>query len=201
LICGMPMAAVAQESDLSDQLPEGRGKSYVQALCTSCHGLGITVSQRMSLQGWESSVYDMVGRISAGMDQEAEIIAQYLAEHFGLEPVTSHGEAPIQTVKDSPIRVYQQVLFNFTTETTEEQKKVVLESGREVLANISVVMSVLFGRVAPGNSEFQYGFMTGFASEADLQECRAHPEYKRWVQETYRPLISTSSVMDIVAVK
>ena len=59
------MASLAQsgsDADLAAQLPDGEGKGYVQTICTSCHGLGMIVYQRKTLQGWEATVWDMVGK-------------------------------------------------------------------------------------------------------------------------------------------
>ncbi len=55
-----PAAAPAQD-DLAAKLPNGEGKGYVQTICTSCHGLGLIVYQRKTLQGWEATVWDMLG--------------------------------------------------------------------------------------------------------------------------------------------
>ncbi len=201
-IFGFSIAASAQTS--SAELPDGEGKGYVQTLCTSCHGLGLTLYQRKTLQGWEATVYDMLGRISGGMDREAEIISKYLAMHFAPETSTVPAHQPTPDVGESEstgsqIQIFHQVLFEFQPQVSEEQKKAVLESGKKMLESIPEVASVVVGKVTRGSSDFSYGLVTGFKSEEDLQTYRSHPEHSKWLEEIYRPAISSSLVTDIVA--
>ena len=196
------LAASPQTS--SAQLPDGEGKGYVQTLCTSCHGLGPVLSQRKTLLGWEASVYDMLGRISGGMDREADIISKYLAMHFAAETSTvpAHQETPDVDASESTgsrIQIFHQVLFEFQPQVSEEQKKAVLESGKKMLESIPEVATVVVGKVSRGSSDFSYGLVTGFKSEEDLQTYRSHPEHRKWLEEIYRPAISSSLVTDIVA--
>ncbi|MCZ6879352.1 MAG: Dabb family protein [Acidobacteria bacterium] len=196
------LAASPQTS--SAQLPDGEGKGYVLTLCTSCHGLGQVLSQRKTLLGWEASVYDMLGRISGGMDREADIISKYLAMHFAAETSTvpAHQQTPDVGESESTgfrIQIFHQVLFEFQPQVSEEQKKAVLESGKKMLESIPEVATVLVGKVSRGSSDFSYGLVTGFKSEEDLQTYRSHPEHRKWLEEIYRPAISSSLVTDIVA--
>lgn len=191
-------------TELSDQLPEGEGKGYLQTLCTSCHGLGLTVSQRKTPEGWEASVYDMLGRISAGLDREADIISRYLADHFAIEAATSVDEIEPALVGASlnpglQIQIVRQVLFKFKPEISEEEKKAVLESGRRMLESISQVAVVVVGKVAQEHLEFSYGLVTGFESAQDLEAYRSHPEHSRWLREVYQPVVLKSLITDIVA--
>jgi len=193
-------------TELSDQLPEGEGKGYVETLCTSCHGLGLTVSQRKTPEGWEASVYDMLGRISAGLDREADIISRYLAEHFAIEAATSADEIEPAVVGASlnsglRIQVVHQVLFKFKPEISEEEKKAVLESGRRMLESIPQVAVLVIGKVAQEDLEFSYGLVSGFESAEDLEVYRSHLEHRRWLQEVYRPVVLKSLVTDIVAIE
>ncbi len=193
-------------TELSDQLPEGEGKGYVETLCTSCHGLGLTVSQRKTPEGWEASVYDMLGRISAGLDREADIIWRYLADHFAIEAATSADEIEPAVVGASlnpglRIQVVHQVLFKFKPEISEEEKKAVLESGRRMLESIPQVAALVIGKVAQEDLEFSYGLVSGFESVEDLEVYRSHLEHRRWLQEVYRPVVLKSLVTDIVAIE
>lgn len=82
-------------SDLSVWLPDGAGKKHVETLCTGCHDLERIVNQRKSLEAWQATVSDMLGRLSPGMedipgrDEETVIISQYLADHFGVVASTT----------------------------------------------------------------------------------------------------------------
>jgi len=199
------MAAPAQD-DLAAQLPDGEGKGYVQTICTSCHGLGMIVYQRKTLQGWEATVWDMLGRISAGLDREAEIISTYLFESFPVETSTPPADDPpadagLSESTAPRFQIFHQVVFKFKPEVSEAQKTALLDSGRKMLESMPQVATVLVGKVAQEDSEFPYGLVTGFQSEEDLQAYRSHPAHRKWLEEDYRPLVLKSQVTDLVAME
>ncbi|MDA2935088.1 Dabb family protein [Acidobacteria bacterium AH-259-D05] len=203
-IFGFALAPSAQEADLAAQMPDGEGKGYVQTICTSCHGLGLIVSQRKTPVGWEATVYDMLGRISAGMDREVEIISTYLSANFGVETASPAGGNPASTEPapadtGSQIQIYHQVVFRFKPDVTQEQIRHVLETGKKMLESIPEVAALVVGKVMQENSEYSYGLVTGFKNEEDLQNYRSHPAHREWLQETYRPLVEKSLVTDIIA--
>jgi len=204
---GSSMASPAQAgSDLAAQLPDGEGKGYVQTICTSCHGLGMIVYQRKTLQGWEATVWDMLGRISAGLDREAEIISKYLSESFPAETSTppaddQPADAGISESMAPRFQIFHQVVFKFKPEVSEVQKTALLESGKKMLESIPQVATVLVGKVAQEDSEFPYGLVTGFQSEEDLQAYRSHPAHRKWLEEDYRPLVLKSQVTDLVSME
>ena len=200
-IPGFSGPAPQSAADLASQLPPGEGKGYVQTICTSCHGLGLIVAQQKTKIGWEATVYDMLGRISAGMDREADIISSYLSAHFGVEPAPSvaddtMGEAASSAVE---IRIYHQVVFRFKPEVSVDQIQHVLDTGRAMLESIPEVAAVIVGTVAQQDSDFTHGLMTGFKNNEDLQSYRSHPDHRDWLIDIYRPLIEESLVTDIVA--
>ena len=188
-------------ADLAAQLPPGEGKGYVQTICTSCHGLGLIVAQQKTKIGWEATVYDMLGRISAGMDREAEIIAGYLSAHFGSEPAPSVTDDTMDEPGGTAaeITIYHQVVFRFKPEVSGDQIQHVLDSGRKMLEGISEVAAVIVGTVAQQDSDFTHGLVTGFKNNEDLQSYRSHPDHRAWLTDVYRPLIEESLVTDIVA--
>jgi len=194
-------AASPQEEDLAAQLPDGEGKGYVQTICTSCHGLSLIVYQRKTLQGWEATTYDMLGRISAGMDREAEIISNYLASSFPAEPPPAATTPSDDTAEagDSGVAIYHQVVFRFKPEVTQAQIDEVLESGKKAISGIPQVVALTVGKVLQENSEFPYGLVVGVKSEEDLQAYRSHPDHQNWLQEEYRPLVEQSQVTDVMA--
>ena len=202
---GSSMASPAQD-DLAAQLPDGEGKGYVQTICTSCHGLGMIVYQRKTLQGWEATVWDMLGRISAGLDREAELISKYLFESFPVETSTPPAYDPpadggLSESTAPRFQIFHQVVFKFKPEVSEAQKTALLDSGRKMLESIPQVATVLVGKVAQEDSEFPYGLVTGFQSEEDLQAYRSHPAHRTWLEEDYRPLVLKSQVTDLVAME
>ena len=190
--------------DPSDLLPDGEGKVYVQTFCTNCHGLDFVVDQRKSREDWEATVFEMLDRLSPGMESEAEIISNYLSQHLSVEGGQAE-ETPIPATSPSEkafsIGIFHQVLFSFKAGISDEQKKAVLDSGITALGGIPQVLSLLVGKVAQENSEFQYGLVVGVRNKEDLEKYRNHPEHRRWLEETYRPMILKSSVRDIVALQ
>lgn len=64
-------------------LPDGKGKEVVEEHCTVCHGTSNFTGSRFSKQDWEFVVNDMIDRGALINDEEAKIIVDYLAEHFG----------------------------------------------------------------------------------------------------------------------
>ena len=66
-------------------LPEGEGKELIETVCTQCHGLRTITEAKYSLAEWENVVYDMVSEGAPLLEEEVEIVAQYLAKHFGRE--------------------------------------------------------------------------------------------------------------------
>lgn len=67
------------------ELPEGKGKEIVQSVCTQCHGLRDVTASKMTLEDWQNTVYDMVARGAPLLEEEMDVVAQYLAANFGKE--------------------------------------------------------------------------------------------------------------------
>lgn len=202
-ILGAPGSSSPQvgTTDPADQLPPGEGKGYVQTICTSCHGLGLIVGQQKTKVGWEATVYDMLGRISAGMDREAEIISGYLAAHFGVTPAPSVVDNAVDStaLPTADITIYHQVVFRFKPAVSVDQIEHILDAGRKMLQNISEVASVVVGEVAQKDSKYTHGLVTGFRSDEDLQSYRSNPDHRAWLTDIFRPVIEESLVTDIIS--
>jgi competence protein ComEA len=69
------------------QLPEGPGKDLILKLCGACHQAERSASVRLTREGWEEVIADMIKRGAKGTDEEFGVILEYLATHF-------LGEAP-----------------------------------------------------------------------------------------------------------
>ena len=76
------------------QLPDGKGKDLVETVCTQCHGLESTMDARYTLDEWRNVVYDMVSEGAPLLDDEVEIVAQYLAKNFGSKSSSSSSKDP-----------------------------------------------------------------------------------------------------------
>ena len=62
-------------------LPEGTGKKVVEAACSSCHGLEVVTSKKLTRQRWQVLVLAM-GSPSLSKAESAEAV-EYLAKNFG----------------------------------------------------------------------------------------------------------------------
>jgi competence protein ComEA len=69
------------------QLPEGPGKAELLKVCGACHQAERSASVRLTREGWDSVIADMIRRGAKGTDEEYTAILNYLATHF-------LGEAP-----------------------------------------------------------------------------------------------------------
>jgi hypothetical protein len=66
-----------------ENLPPGQGKEMAAQRCNSCHTLERTVQLRQSKEGWESTVFDMIGRGAPIFLEEATEIIDYFGSVFG----------------------------------------------------------------------------------------------------------------------
>ena len=69
------------------ELPEGEGKVILERACTTCHDLGglKDFKGNYTEELWRDLIVDMV-RVGAKLNgNEINILAKYLAEHFGPE--------------------------------------------------------------------------------------------------------------------
>jgi competence ComEA-like helix-hairpin-helix protein len=71
----------------SAQLPDGAGKDLILKVCGSCHQAERSASVRLTREGWEEVIADMIKRGAKGTDEEFGTILEYLATHY-------LGEAP-----------------------------------------------------------------------------------------------------------
>ena len=69
------------------QLPDGAGKDALLKVCGSCHQAERSASVRLTREGWEEVIADMIKRGAKGTDEEFGAVLEYLATHF-------LGEAP-----------------------------------------------------------------------------------------------------------
>ncbi|MEE8160708.1 MAG: hypothetical protein V3T61_03635, partial [Acidobacteriota bacterium] len=82
----IPLLALVQQPG-ANSLPDGAGAELVSTSCVGCHSLELTLSRGRSAEGWEQTVNGMVSRGAQILRADAEIIIDYLAEHFGVDYV------------------------------------------------------------------------------------------------------------------
>lgn len=64
------------------QLPDGPGKDEVVKVCGTCHPPSTAASVRLTRDGWETKILEMVARGAMATDEELEAILNYLAAHY-----------------------------------------------------------------------------------------------------------------------
>ena len=66
----------------AQQLPDGPGKAELQKVCGGCHQAERSAAVRLTREGWEGVIGDMIARGAKGTDEEFTAILDYLAKHF-----------------------------------------------------------------------------------------------------------------------
>ena len=64
------------------QLPDGPGKDEVTKICGTCHPATTAASVRLTRDGWQTKIAEMVARGAMATDDELAAILDYLATHF-----------------------------------------------------------------------------------------------------------------------
>jgi competence protein ComEA len=84
--CAVIILAVGRVLGLSTpasaQLPDGAGKDLILKVCGSCHQAERSASVRLTREGWEEVIADMIKRGAKGTDEEFGTILEYLATHY-----------------------------------------------------------------------------------------------------------------------
>jgi competence protein ComEA len=66
----------------AQQLPEGPGKAELLKVCGGCHQAERSASVRLTREGWEGVIGDMITRGAKGTDADFALILDYLSKHF-----------------------------------------------------------------------------------------------------------------------
>ena len=83
LLMTILMAVLPAPGTQFKQLPDGPGKSEVEAACYACHSADLLVQQRLTEKQWIATVEKM-GRWGAEMPPDKkDVIIGYLAKNFG----------------------------------------------------------------------------------------------------------------------
>ena len=64
------------------QLPDGPGKAELQKVCGLCHQAERATAVRLTREGWEGVIGDMIARGARGTDEEFAAILDYLSKNF-----------------------------------------------------------------------------------------------------------------------
>src|SRR5665213_2501466 len=82
LLVLVPAVFLSLVSVHAQALPDGPGKSIVENVCGSCHGLDLVTSQTGTRATWQDTVDSMRGRGATGSDDDFKLIVDYLAKNF-----------------------------------------------------------------------------------------------------------------------
>jgi competence protein ComEA len=83
-----PARAAAPAFEAGVDLPAGPGREILVASCLSCHELTALplFAAFYTRDSWRALVVTMKGHGAAVDDAEVEVLADYLAQHFGATP-------------------------------------------------------------------------------------------------------------------
>jgi streptogramin lyase len=106
------------------KLPDGEGKTLVEAKCNVCHDSARIVSTRTSAKNWEHTVWSMRQNMAAAKlpditDAEAATIQTYLVKSFpNVVPYNENNRLPRKVVEGNA-RDYRAVTFQLDPEFSE----------------------------------------------------------------------------------
>jgi competence protein ComEA len=63
-------------------LPDGSGKEQMIKVCGLCHEPQRAASIRLTREGWQATIGDMIARGARGTDEEFQAVLEYLSTHF-----------------------------------------------------------------------------------------------------------------------
>jgi competence protein ComEA len=73
---------LAASTASAQALPDGPGKAELQKVCGLCHQAERSAAVRLTREGWEGVIGDMIARGARGSDEEFAAILDYLSKHF-----------------------------------------------------------------------------------------------------------------------
>lgn len=84
LWAGVAAAWLAGVSTASAQatLPDGPGKEQLVKICGQCHEPQRAASIRLTRDGWEATIGDMIARGAKGSDEDFQAILDYLSKNY-----------------------------------------------------------------------------------------------------------------------
>jgi competence protein ComEA len=74
--------AAVRPASAQATLPDGPGKDQLVKICGQCHEPQRAASIRLTRDGWESTIGDMIARGAKGSDEDFQAILDYLTKNF-----------------------------------------------------------------------------------------------------------------------
>jgi competence protein ComEA len=82
MLAMLAILAVLAMPAAAQQLPDGPGKPELQKVCGLCHQAERSAAVRLTREGWEGVIADMIARGAKGTDEEFAAILDYLSKNF-----------------------------------------------------------------------------------------------------------------------
>ena len=79
VVCSVLLTAASASAQ---QLPDDPGKDLLLKVCGGCHQPERSASVRLTREGWEEVIADMIKRGAKGTDEEFGTVLEYLTKHF-----------------------------------------------------------------------------------------------------------------------
>ncbi len=76
--------AAVSAANAQEALPDGDGRTVVEAVCAECHDLSYVTDARKSREQWQRLVTMMFEQGAPLEEHEIDVVIRYLAEHFGV---------------------------------------------------------------------------------------------------------------------
>ena len=75
--------APALAHGVAPDLPDGPGRAELERACSQCHSLETVVKVGRTRAQWEAKIDSMIAKGAKLSDEEIDVVAAYLAQHFG----------------------------------------------------------------------------------------------------------------------
>ena len=79
---GVLVLATAHPATAQVTLPDGAGKDQMIKVCGVCHEAQRVASIRLTREGWQTTIGDMIARGAKATDEEFQAVLDYLSTHF-----------------------------------------------------------------------------------------------------------------------
>jgi competence protein ComEA len=79
---GVLVLITAHRATAQVALPDGPGKDQMIRVCGPCHEPQRAASIRLTREGWEATIGDMIARGAKATDEDFQAILDYLSTHF-----------------------------------------------------------------------------------------------------------------------
>jgi competence protein ComEA len=82
VVVGTAVAVLTPAAAQAQQLPDGPGKAELLKVCGGCHQPERSASVRLTREGWEGVIADMIQRGAKGTEEEFNAVLEYLGKHY-----------------------------------------------------------------------------------------------------------------------